>query len=218
VRGVNIALGSLGLEECLAFDGNLDALVTVDELVTGVNNALFGCGVTPPTPTRTESTTRSPTQTRTPSATETATQTPIPTLTHTRTATPSVTQTTTRTATATPVQSVCGGLLTSVPKLCDLDILPNPVRLGGSVRPSFCVSDLEGDINQFCFAIQTSPQMPTLQCRAVPESGSTINGCGTTTADIRITEPVGSYMFLLQFADRAGNRSSVESAPFQVVP
>jgi hypothetical protein len=25
-------------------------------------------------------------------------------------------------------------------------------------------------------------------------------------------------MFLLQFADRAGNRSSVESAPFQVVP
>jgi hypothetical protein len=44
VKGVNIALGSLAMNECPAFDANSDHKVTVDELVAAVNAALNGCG------------------------------------------------------------------------------------------------------------------------------------------------------------------------------
>lgn len=44
VRGVNIALGTLAVTECQAFDQNADTLVTVDEIVAAVNRALNGCG------------------------------------------------------------------------------------------------------------------------------------------------------------------------------
>ncbi len=44
VRGVNIALGGLAVEECAAFDVDGDGTVTVDELVRGVNGALDSCG------------------------------------------------------------------------------------------------------------------------------------------------------------------------------
>ena len=43
VTGVNIALGTTALEQCVPFDSNGDQLVTVDELVRGVGNALDGC-------------------------------------------------------------------------------------------------------------------------------------------------------------------------------
>ena len=43
IKGVNIALGSLDLTECPAFDRNKDLVVKVDELIAGVNNALTGC-------------------------------------------------------------------------------------------------------------------------------------------------------------------------------
>lgn len=40
---VNIALGDVPLDSCLACDPHLDFEVTVDELVAGVNNVLAGC-------------------------------------------------------------------------------------------------------------------------------------------------------------------------------
>jgi hypothetical protein len=43
ITGVNIALGLRPLAGCLAFDGNEDARVTVDELLRAVNNTLSGC-------------------------------------------------------------------------------------------------------------------------------------------------------------------------------
>jgi hypothetical protein len=43
VLGVNIALGTISLEECPAFDSNHDSQVTVDELVEAVGKALSGC-------------------------------------------------------------------------------------------------------------------------------------------------------------------------------
>ena len=46
ILGVNIALGNTLLTQCPALDGNLDSLLTIEELVRGVNDALFGC---PPT-------------------------------------------------------------------------------------------------------------------------------------------------------------------------
>lgn len=43
IRGVNVALGSLGLAECPSFDANGDGEVTVDEIVQAVNYSLGEC-------------------------------------------------------------------------------------------------------------------------------------------------------------------------------
>ncbi len=43
VTGINIALGSLAMDACLSFDGNVDGLVTVEEIVRAVNHGLNGC-------------------------------------------------------------------------------------------------------------------------------------------------------------------------------
>jgi Cohesin domain len=92
VRGLNIALGVLPLDACGAFDANGDGRVTVDELVNAISNALYGCGVAPPTSTptatltRTATTTATVTSTRTASVTSTATR--IPTFTPTPTINP----------------------------------------------------------------------------------------------------------------------------------
>ncbi|MBX3024521.1 PASTA domain-containing protein [bacterium] len=52
VRSVNIALGLLPLDACLAVDRNLDDQATINELITAVNFALFGCPAAfTPTPT-----------------------------------------------------------------------------------------------------------------------------------------------------------------------
>jgi len=66
---VNIALGSAPVSGCAAGDANADGEITVNELLAAVNNLLFGCGVTPPTPL--------PTLTRTRTATPTWTATPL---------------------------------------------------------------------------------------------------------------------------------------------
>jgi hypothetical protein len=79
VTMVNVALGNVGATACPPGDPNRDGEVTVNEVVTAVNNALYGCGVTPPTPP--------PTSTRTPTPTATQTRT------FTRTSTPTVTAT-----------------------------------------------------------------------------------------------------------------------------
>lgn len=44
IRGVNIALGTLGVEQCAAFDADGGGNVDISELVRGVNAALNGCG------------------------------------------------------------------------------------------------------------------------------------------------------------------------------
>jgi hypothetical protein len=44
VRGVNIALGSASVDDCLAFDRDGNRAVTVDEIVEAIDNALVGCG------------------------------------------------------------------------------------------------------------------------------------------------------------------------------
>ncbi len=51
IRGVNIALGSLALDQCPNFDSSGDGEVTVDEIVQAVNAALAGCVTSTPTPT-----------------------------------------------------------------------------------------------------------------------------------------------------------------------
>jgi len=94
---VNIALGNTAVSDCQAGDARHDRAITVDEILTAVNNILNGCPV-PPTPGPTRTPTRTPTLTPTPSATVTGTPpTLTPTHTFTKTATP------TRTFTRTPV-------------------------------------------------------------------------------------------------------------------
>jgi hypothetical protein len=41
---VNIALGNADLSACRAGDVDGDSQITVDEILTAVNNALNGCG------------------------------------------------------------------------------------------------------------------------------------------------------------------------------
>jgi hypothetical protein len=43
VIGVNIALGSAPVSECLSFDVDGSGMVEVNELISGVNSALNGC-------------------------------------------------------------------------------------------------------------------------------------------------------------------------------
>jgi hypothetical protein len=43
VTGINIALGTVAVGECLGFDSNMDGLVTVDEIVSALRGALEGC-------------------------------------------------------------------------------------------------------------------------------------------------------------------------------
>jgi len=43
VRGVQIALGALGLDDCRRFDANRDGALTVEEIVSAINAALDGC-------------------------------------------------------------------------------------------------------------------------------------------------------------------------------
>ncbi|MBI3784230.1 MAG: hypothetical protein HY270_12610 [Deltaproteobacteria bacterium] len=44
LRMVNIALGNAGVDTCNAGDTNHDGEITIDEILTAVNNALTGCG------------------------------------------------------------------------------------------------------------------------------------------------------------------------------
>jgi hypothetical protein len=44
---VNIALGNVPVTNCEAGDSNHDMHITVDEILTAVNNALNGCAVLP---------------------------------------------------------------------------------------------------------------------------------------------------------------------------
>lgn len=114
ILGVNIALGFQPISACPAFN-NGSGMVTIDVLITAVNNALAGC---PPTPTATATGTFAPntaTATSTPSvsatrttsatataAAPTATSTSGATATVTNTSGPSGTPTQTPTITVTP--------------------------------------------------------------------------------------------------------------------
>jgi hypothetical protein len=53
VTMVNVALGNSTVSTCRFGDANGDGKITVDEILQAVTNALYGCGVTPPTPTPT---------------------------------------------------------------------------------------------------------------------------------------------------------------------
>jgi hypothetical protein len=53
VTMVNVALGNSTVSTCRFGDANGDGKITIDEILQAVTNALYGCGVTLPTPTPT---------------------------------------------------------------------------------------------------------------------------------------------------------------------
>jgi hypothetical protein len=202
--GVAISLGRLPLSVCFVFDHDDNGAATIDELAAAVRSLLSECG-------------RRPTSTPTPILTDTPTITSGPSVTRTPSTTPTVTRTGTPTNTATPSSaSVCGGAITSVPKLCDVEVVPNPVPLFGAYDVRFCLSDLEGDLQQRCLAIRTAPApTPVPNCVPVQAAGQRINGC-FRLGEQRSTQPAGQYAVVLHFEDRQGNRSNTVEAPFNV--
>ena len=44
VTAVSIALGETPLSACTPIDANADGVVTIDEVIRALNNALNGCG------------------------------------------------------------------------------------------------------------------------------------------------------------------------------
>jgi hypothetical protein len=123
----------------------------------------------------------------------------------------------TPTATRMVAESVCGGPITTAPKLCDLRIMPVRVRQGGTITISFGVSDLEGDLDTLCAGIGSAGAgTPALQCMSAEPAGMTINAAGDV-GPIMVGLPLGRYVFALQARDRAGNASPVLTVEFEVI-
>ena len=162
-----------------------------------------------------------------PSATQAATATPTPvagnsTPTQTRVVTatflPGV-PTPTPTETSTPTAggaSICGGEITSAPKVCSLGVSPNPVAGQDSITLGFGASDLEGDIDMLCIGIALAPETPVTQCVGITPPGSTVNGAESTHPRSLGNLAPGIYTVGLNLRDRAGNTSNTVTATLTV--
>lgn len=229
MTGIGIALGQQPLKMCWAFDVNHDGLVGIEELVLAVTAAMYGCGghaptstptVTPTisgTPTTTStggpSSTSSPSATRTPTLTPTFTPTSTPTRTPTPSRTPTFTPTRTPTRTHTPTRTPtvlkCNPL-GSVPTVCNVEVDPNPVSTQCCYRIRYCLTDLEGDVNQLCVGIRTSPQPPFPTCVSVQPPWQTINGCYVLGPFLFTNPAGGQYWVQLSANDAAGHHGAVQ--------
>lgn len=214
ITGVNIALGSVPLMACPAFDRDGDGMVAIGELIAGVSNLLYGCGVTPPTARPTA--TPSPTPVAT--ATTAATDSPAPSSSDTATPTPTRTMKPTKTQTRTPTipMSVCGGLVAPLPVLCNLTVIPNPVSRSGTIAFRFGLSDLNGDITRLCIQITCSPLEPQQTCTALVPTNRVINSIQTTTPASASPLPFGTCTAAMRASDAAGNLSNIITSTFQV--
>ena len=123
----------------------------------------------------------------------------------------------TPTRTPSGAQSVCGGPITSAPKLCNLRISPPRVRRGGNITLSFGLSDLEGDLNTICAGIgPDGAGAPALDCTTADPGSMTVNAEGDV-GPIQVNLPIGRYIFALQVRDQAGHASAVLTVEFEVV-
>lgn len=106
-------------------------------------------------------------------------------------------------------------MVTSVPKVCGLEVIPSVVRQYGFVRFRYCLSDLEGDVNLLCLGLGTPGSTPAIDCEALSPPWSTINRC-VETDPIQVTLPVGYWALAMNFSDSAANLSNTEIAYFFV--
>jgi hypothetical protein len=115
IRGVNIALGTVGVDSCPPFDRDNSATVSVDEIVAAVQNALVGCPrdmtPSPSGGTPTAAPTSTPTMVAIPTATNTQVVAPTATPTRTPSLLPTATATAQPTVPSTPNFVVRGKVL-----------------------------------------------------------------------------------------------------------
>ncbi len=196
ILGVNIALGSIGVNACVVFDNDQSGEVTIDELIAGVNNALNGC----PAVIRTETPTQAPTPTNTPEVVPSDT----PTVEVVATATPTLTPTsTTEPATATATRTA-----TDVPTATPTTMLVPPTatatRTATTVSSAVCGDRIIG-AGETCDDGNTVSNPPSDTC----PSDCTIITCtpsGTKrTVSVSFTPPAGktiaSMTIVLEYPD-----------------
>lgn len=115
----------------------------------------------------------------------------------------------------TGAESVCGGPITSTPKLCNLQIEPMRVVTGGTVNISFGMSDLEGDIVTICLGIARIGGSGMQQCNPVEPVGQTINLIAESPG-IPVNLATGDYEMALMIIDANDARSEIITARFTV--
>jgi hypothetical protein len=136
----------------------------------------------------------------------------------TRTPTPTRTpsQGPTATPTVDPNQSVCGGPVTSEPKVCDLRVIPPRIRRGARFRLSFGVSDLESNIETICLGF--GRETPQYMCFAAGAEPAPLN----RVFEFEFPEPIpnnailGTYVAGIRVIDASGTQRE-STATFEVV-
>lgn len=113
-------------------------------------------------------------------------------------------------------QSVCGGSVTSTPKLCELEPYDGGLRNGSRyVGFTYCVSDAEGDIDTVCVGVAIGTAEPEIVCRAGIPRGSRINEClDISPIEIGPSGFVRTWTFGLAVGDSQGHESNAVSTSF----
>lgn len=111
--------------------------------------------------------------------------------------------------------SVCGGPITSTPKLCNLHIEPSRVESGRTATISFGLSDLEGDIKTVCLGLGLVGGSGMQQCNPIDPFGMTVNLI-VELPGIAINLQPGEYEMAVLVIDATEARSEIVTARFTV--
>ena len=113
--------------------------------------------------------------------------------------------------------SICGGPVTSAPRLCSLTVSPSNVSRFGSITLRYGVSDLEGDIDLICVGFTAVGGTPVIDCSAGAPRGRLINEFLTTSPIAIGGLPAGTYIIGFNVGDQGGHTSNTVTAQFRVL-
>lgn len=125
-------------------------------------------------------------------------------------------------ATATPSpfeESVCGGAVASIPRLCALDVRP-VYTIGSTVYGVLrvCLSDLEGDLEGFCLGLSINGEPPEVLCDFFDPpfpAGQTLNTClETDPFALGFRGVNATWVIGLNVVDRMGQTSNTVVTTF----
>jgi hypothetical protein len=118
--------------------------------------------------------------------------------------------------TGTGPVSVCGGPITSAPKLCDLRVEPARVEAGRTITISFGMSDLEGDITTVCIGLGRVGGTGMEQCGPIDPVGQTINVVAELPG-IAVNLAPGDYEMAVAVVDATETPSNIVTTRFTVI-
>jgi hypothetical protein len=118
--------------------------------------------------------------------------------------------------TGTGPVSVCGGPITSAPKLCDLRVEPARVEAGRTITVSFGLSDLEGDITTVCLGLGRVGGTGMEQCNPIDPVGQTLNLIAELPG-IPVNLAPGDYELAVLVVDATDARSNIVTTRFTVI-